>query len=55
MLQYHDKETSSLPRANVELTKDMIDFVMREVVFPAKGEKTIINPAADRVVYKKLA
>ena len=52
MLQYQDKENVGLRPANVELTPEMINFAMREVVFPSKGDKAIFNPATDRIIYK---
>ena len=42
MLQYQDKANLGLNRANVELTPEMINFAMREVVFPSKGDLAII-------------
>ena len=52
MLQYPDKRSSGLHRSDVELTPEMINFFMREVVFQAKGDTAIINPATDKIVYK---
>ncbi|CAE7805575.1 unnamed protein product [Symbiodinium sp. CCMP2456] len=52
MLQYPEKQSSGLHRSDVELTPEMINFFMREVVFQAKGDTAIINPATDKIVYK---
>ena len=49
MLQYRSRDRT-LKRADLELTANMIDFALREVVMPSR-HKSIINAEADQVLY----
>ena len=46
------KEHKSLKRSDLNLTPDMIDFALREVVTPSSRNKNIINAKADQILYK---
>lgn len=51
MLQYQSKD-HNLQRSALNLTPDMIDFAMREVVVPSSRHKNIIGAKADEILYK---
>lgn len=42
----------NLQRSALNLTPDMIDFAMREVVVPSSRHKNIIGAKADEILYK---
>ncbi|CAK9000806.1 unnamed protein product [Durusdinium trenchii] len=52
MLQYQSKEHKQLQRASLNLTPDMIDFAMREVVTPSSQNMRIVSKLADKILYK---
>eukprot|EP00435_Cladocopium_sp_Y103_P058785 s859_g20.t1 len=46
------KDHKRLQRSALNLTPDMIDFAMREVVVPSSRHKNIISAKADEILYK---
>ena len=51
MLQYQSKE-QRLRRSKLNLTPDMVDFAMREVIVPSSRDRPVLNPQTDQIIYK---